>query len=77
MLHGRRLAEVLQGRTDPRAARPGPWRTIEDVELATRGWVLWHNHQPLHGYLSDVPLEEFEARSYAIQQGDQAPVEIK
>jgi putative transposase len=39
----------------------GPWRTIEDVELATLGWVHWHNHQRLHGYLGDVPPTEFEA----------------
>jgi hypothetical protein len=27
-------------------ARTGPWKTIEDVELATLGWVHWHNTQP-------------------------------
>jgi putative transposase len=39
----------------------GPWRTIEDVELATLGWVHWHNTTRLHGYLHDVPPAEFEA----------------
>jgi len=39
----------------------GPWRTVEDVELATLGWVHWHNTQRLHGYLHDVPPAEFEA----------------
>ncbi|GAA3685388.1 hypothetical protein GCM10022376_25740 [Yimella lutea] len=24
-------------------ARPGPWRTVEDLELATLGWVHWHD----------------------------------
>ena len=24
-------------------ARTGPWKTVEDVELATLGWVHWHN----------------------------------
>jgi hypothetical protein len=24
-------------------ARSVPWKTIEDVELATLGWVHWHN----------------------------------
>ena len=24
-------------------ARSGPWKTVEDVELATLGWVHWHN----------------------------------
>jgi putative transposase len=27
-------------------ARTGPWKTVEDVELATLGWVHWQQHQP-------------------------------
>ena len=42
-------------------ARTGPWKTIEDVELATLGWVHWHNTRRLHGYLNDTPPAEFEA----------------
>lgn len=57
-------------------ARPGPWRTVDDVELATLGWVHWHNNQRLHGYLNDLPPAEFEARTYATQQGESALVEI-
>jgi len=30
-------------------ARTGPWKTVEDVELATLNWVHWHNTSPLHG----------------------------
>ena len=41
----------------------GPWRSVEDVELATLGWVHWHNAERLHGYLGDVPPAEFEALS--------------
>jgi putative transposase len=43
----------------------GPWRTVEDVELATLSWVHWHNTERLHGYLGDVPPAEFEAAFYA------------
>jgi len=39
----------------------GPWRNVEAVELATLGWVHWHNTERLHGYLHDVPPAEFEA----------------
>ncbi len=39
----------------------GPWRTIDDLELATLGWVHWHNTERLHSYLGDVPPVEFEA----------------
>ena len=54
----------------------GPWRTVEDVELATLGWVHWHNNDRLHSYLHDVPPVEFEA-AYAAQQNDQEPVGIQ
>jgi putative transposase len=56
-------AELIRG-----PARSGPWRTVEDVELATLGWVHWHNTSRLHGYLGDVPPNEFEAAFYAAQQ---------
>jgi putative transposase len=58
-------------------ARPGPWKTVEDVELATLGWVHWHNTSRLHGYLGDVPPAEFEATFYDAQRNDQTPVEIQ
>ena len=39
----------------------GPWRTIDDLELQTLGWVHWHNNERLHSYLGDLPPVEFEA----------------
>jgi transposase InsO family protein len=60
-------AELIRG-----PARRGPWKSIEDVELATLGWVHWHNTQRLHGYLNDVPPAEFEQNFYATRQGDKA-----
>jgi putative transposase len=59
-----------------RGPAQGPWRTVEDVELATLGWVHWHNNDRLHGYLDDVPPTEFEA-AYAAQQTDQELVGIQ
>ena len=29
----------------------GPWRTVEQVELATLEWVWWWNNQRLHSGL--------------------------
>jgi putative transposase len=55
----------------------GPWRTIEDVELATLGWVHWHNTTRLHGYLDDVPPVEFETAFYAARQTDPEQVGIQ
>lgn len=42
-------------------ARTGPWKTVEDVELATLGWVHWHNTSRLHGYPGDIPPTEFRS----------------
>jgi putative transposase len=38
----------------------GPWETIEDVELATLGWVHWYNTERIHGYTGDIPPAEYE-----------------
>ena len=51
----------------------GPWRTIDDVELATLGWVHWFNSQRIHGYLNDNSPDEYEA-VYAAKQADQTTV---
>ena len=62
------LAETVNGlyKTELiRGPRQRPWKTIEDVELATLGWVHWHNTERLHGYLGDVPPTESETTHYA------------
>jgi putative transposase len=38
----------------------GPWRDVDDVELATLSWVHWYNTERLHEYLDYVPPAEFE-----------------
>ena len=38
---------------------------VDDVELATLGWVHWFNTTRLHGSLGDIPPAEFEAAYYA------------
>lgn len=59
-----------------RGPSQGPWRSVDDVELATLSWVHWHNTERLHGYLGDVPPVEFEA-AYAARQADQELVGIQ
>jgi putative transposase len=64
------LAETVNGLYKTELIRgpdQGPWRTVEDVELATLSWVHWHNTQRLHGYLDDIPPAEFEATYHAQQ----------
>jgi putative transposase len=46
----------------------GPWRTVDDVELATLSWVHWWNNQRLHSSIGYVPPVEFEAAHYAGRQ---------
>lgn len=71
-VNGYYKAELVRG-----PARSGPWKTVEDLELATLGWVHWHNTQRLHGYLGDVPPAEFENAFYAVQTDREQLVGIK
>jgi putative transposase len=74
------LAESVNGLYKTELIRgpgQGPWRTVDDVELATLGWIHWHNTSRLHGYLDDVPPIEFEAAFYAAPQTDPARVGIQ
>jgi putative transposase len=71
-VNGYYKAELIRG-----PARSGPWRTVEDVELATLGWSHWHNTARLHGYLNDVPPAEFEDTFYATNRTNQPLVEIQ
>ena len=71
-VNGYYKAELIYG-----PARTGPWKTVEDVELATLSWVYWHNTGRLHGYLADLPPTEFETAFYDAQRTDQPLVEIQ
>jgi putative transposase len=46
------------------ARRDGPWRGVDDLELATLGWVHWFNHQRLHSKIGYVPPVEHEDEYY-------------
>jgi len=41
--------------------RRGPWRTLDDVEIATLEWVDWSGSRRLHTELGDVPPAKREA----------------
>jgi putative transposase len=43
----------------------GPWRTVEQVELATLEWVWWWNNQRPHSELGYRTPAEVEATYYA------------
>jgi putative transposase len=63
-VNGYYKAELIYG------PEQGPWKTVDEVELATLAWVHWRNTQRLHGYCGDVPPAEFEA-AYAARNTDQ------
>jgi putative transposase len=42
----------------------GPFRTVDELELATLSWVDWWNQDRLHGELGHVPPIEFETDHY-------------
>jgi putative transposase len=42
----------------------GPWRSLDEVELATLEWVDWYNQRRLHGALDYLPPVEYEATYY-------------
>ncbi len=60
------LAETVNGLYKTELIhRRSPWRTVDDVELATLSWVHWFNNPRLHSALGDIPPVEFEAAHYA------------
>jgi len=57
------LAETVMGLYKTELIRRrGPWRTAEQVELATAEWVDWWNRRRLHSAASNLPPAEFEQR---------------
>jgi len=43
------------------AANGGPWKGLDDLEIATCAWVSWFNEERLHSELDDHTPAEFEA----------------
>jgi putative transposase len=52
----------------------GPFRTVDELELATLDWVDWWNHDRLHGEIGHVPPIEFEDRHYRQINAQQQPL---
>jgi putative transposase len=46
------------------AANGGHWRGLDDLEIATCGWVGWFNDERIHGELDDLSPAEVEAAYY-------------
>jgi hypothetical protein len=59
------LAETVNGLYKTELIyRRGPWKSMEQLELATGAWVNWWNEQRLHEACQYVPPAEFEGNYY-------------
>ena len=59
------LAESVIGLFKTELIKPhGPWRTAEQVELATLEYVDWFNHRRLYEACGDIPPAELETAYY-------------
>lgn len=45
-------------------ANGGPWRGLDDLEIATCAWVSWFNEERFHSELDDLTPAEFEDTHY-------------
>jgi putative transposase len=59
------LAESVIGLFKTELIRPGgPWRTVEQVEIATLEYADWFNHRRIYEACGDIPPAELEAAHY-------------
>ena len=54
------------------AANGGHWKGLDDLEVATCGWVSWFNDERFHGELGDLTPAEVEADWAAARDRDAA-----
>jgi putative transposase len=47
----------------------GPWRSIDDLEIAVAEYIDWFNHRRLHGEIGLIPPAEFEDQHYRHNPG--------
>ncbi len=52
----------------------GPWRGVDDLELATLNWVHWFNESRLHSSIGNLPPVEYEAEYYRHINPQQQPL---
>lgn len=69
------LAESVIGLYKTECVRhEGPWRNVDDLELATLNWVWWFNNIRLHSSIGHVPPVEYETAHYTKNHSLNQPV---
>jgi putative transposase len=59
------MAESVVGPYKTECTRPeGPFKGVDDLELATLGWVHWFNQARLHGSIGHIPPAGLGAAYY-------------
>jgi putative transposase len=59
------LAETMNGLYKTELVRnKGPWRGLDDLEIATLEWVDWFNHRRIFHELGRIPPAEYETNHY-------------
>ena len=60
------LAETINGLYKTEVVkRQGPWKSRQQLELATLDWVHWFNNQRLLSSIGDIPPAEAEAKYFS------------
>lgn len=66
------MAESVVGLYKTECTRPdGPFRGVDDLELATCSWVAWFNSARLHSAIGYFPPIEYETAHYTAQTAGQ------
>ncbi|TSD92789.1 transposase, partial [Skermania sp. ID1734] len=52
----------------------GPYKTLNDIEYATSGWVDWYNHRRLHSSLGMLTPTEYEQAFNTARDRQSQPV---
>ena len=59
------LAEALNSLFKAELIRnKGPWRSIDDLEIAVAEYIDWFNYRRLHGEIGTIPAVEYEHDHY-------------
>jgi transposase InsO family protein len=67
------LAETINGLYKTEVIRKqGPWRTMDDVEMATLTWVDWYNNRRIMERIGNIPPAEKESEYALITQSQAA-----